>query len=388
MENQVTITPKGLRWYGTGHPWIYRDDLKDALPALSGQIVQVQSASGKELGRAFYNPKSKIALRWLTRHSGEIVDRTFWAQRLQEAIRYRQRVVRESTAYRLISSEADGFPGLIVDRYGSVLVLQLLSLGMDQLLPVVLELLQEMVHPSAVIARNDSPIRTLEGLPQEKKVLCGERPHRVEVTEGKCRYLVDVWEGHKTGAFLDQRENRLRVSEIANGRVLDAFAYQGAFSLQAASSAKEVLAIEDSGWAAGILKENVSLNGMTNVKVERDNAFDRLRVLDRAQEQFDLVILDPPAFAKNRQEIQGAVRGYREINLRALRLLRTGGKLVSCSCSFQIGDELFLEIVRAAGADAKRHVRLLEIRTQAHDHPIVLTHPESKYLKCLIMEVL
>jgi len=386
MNDEVTLTPKGQRWYRSGHPWVYRDDLKSALPSLSGQIVRVKSSNGQLLGQAFYNAASKIALRRLTDDPGEPIDRAFWERRLLCALELRKRLVSDSSAYRLISSEADGFPGLIVDRYDSVLVLQSLSLGIDRILPLIVELLSERLQPQAFVARNDSSVRTLEGLPLEKRLLAGSRPDRTEVREGDRRYLVDVWEGHKTGAYLDQRENRLLSRRFSKGRVLDAFAYQGAFSLQVAAQADEVLAIEDSESVLMGFKENLNLNRITNVQVERDNAFDRLRALDRAGEKFDLVILDPPAFARNKNEVPDAHRGYREINLRALKLLKPGGILISCSCSYNVSDEIFLAILQEASRDAKRPVHLLEIRTQSKDHPILLTHPESKYLKCLILE--
>ncbi len=391
MEDQVvpaeiTITPKGERWHRSGHPWIYQDDLMAGDATLSGQVVQVKGPNGRPLGQAFYNGASKIALRWVTDDPEKKADRSFWEERFRAALEYRQRVVQDSTAYRLISSEADGFPGLIVDRYDSTLVFQVLSLGIDRILPLIVELAVEMARPKAIVACNDSSVRKLEGLPLERKTLFGEPPNRIEVKEGDRRYLVDVWKGQKTGAYLDQRENRLHARDFARGRVLDAFAYQGGFSLQMADRAEHVLAIEDSEWAAGVLKENLSLNSLTNVQVERANAFDRLKAMETQGERFDVVILDPPAFAKNKQEAPDAWRGYREINLRAMRILKPGGTLISCSCSHNISDEMFLEILREAATGARRVVRLLEIRTQSRDHPILLTHPESKYLKCLIVE--
>ncbi len=392
MENQVAVFPevsltaKGLRWQRTGHPWVYRDDVQARDPAPSGQIVRVKGPDGRPLGQAFYHAGSKIALRWLTDDSDRPIDRSFWAERLSAAVEYRKRVVTNSTAFRLVHSEADGLPGLIVDRYGPVLVLQVQSLGMDRILTQIAELLKEMIQPEAIVARNDAQVRTLEGLPLEKKMIHGSPPGRVEIQEGQRRYLVDVWEGQKTGAYLDQRENRLWAGGYAKGRVLDVFAYQGGFSIQVADRAEQVLAIEDSEAAVQKFKENLELNQITNVQVERDNAFDRLRRLERDGERFDLVILDPPAFAKARQEVLDAARGYREINIRALRILKPGGILISCSCSYQMSEEAFVSMLRQASRDSKRAVRWLESRTQARDHPILLTHPESKYLKCIILE--
>ena len=386
MGHEVTLTPKGERWRRTRHPWVYRDDLRPVDGALAGQVVRVKGPDGTPVGQAFCNPRSKITLRWLTDDPEQPVDRNFWAGRLRAAIEFRQRVVKGSDAYRLVHSEADGFPGLIVDRYGGVLVVQSLSLGIEQALPTLLDLLAEMVHPEAVVARNDSPVRGLEGLAVEKKLLSGSLPERIEVTEGERRYRVDVMEGHKTGAYLDQRENRLWARQFARGRVLDGFAYQGGFTLQAAGAAQEVVALEDSAAALERLKENLQLNGITNVRPERGNAFDRLRDLEKEGQRFDLIILDPPAFAKNRLEIRDAWRGYREINLRALRILQPSGTLITCSCSHLVSEEIFAEILREAAADSQRTVRFVESRTQSRDHPALLTHPESKYLKCVALE--
>jgi 23S rRNA (cytosine1962-C5)-methyltransferase len=388
MGDQVTLTAKGERWARSRHPWVYQDDLKERQPALSGQIVQVKAPNGRPMGQAFYNAKSKIALRWLTDNPDLSMDRDFWAGRLQKAIDYRKRKVSGSSAYRLIFSEADGFPGLIVDCYDEILVLQSLGLGIDQILPTLVELLTSLLHPKAIVARNDASVRKLEGLPVEKRMILGDQPNRVEVKEGEVCYLVDVWEGHKTGAYLDQRENRLWARGFAKGAILDAFAYQGGFTMHVASKADEVLAIEDSSSAIGLLQENLKLNKLTNVRVERANAFDRLKALEKEKALFDLVILDPPAFARNKNELPGACRGYREINLRAMRILKPGGILVSCSCSYQVSEEIFLAILREAAADSGRSVHLLETRTQAKDHPILITHPEGKYLKCVALEVI
>ena len=386
-DKVITLTPKGERWRKNGHPWSYQDDLAAGDATLSGQVVQVQAPNGRVLGQAFYNGGSKIALRWLTDDAAPKVDRAFWIARLKAALDYRQRVVCNSNACRLVFSEADAIPGLIVDRYDTVLVLQSLSLGVERILPTLVEGLQELVHPTAILAFNDSSVRTLEGLPKERRVLVGTQPERVVIQEGDRRYYVDVAKGQKTGIYLDQRDNRLRARDFARGRVLDAFAYQGAFSIQVADKADEVLAIEDSEWSVQMLKENLALNEIGNVKAERGNAFDRLRTLEQEKQKFDLVILDPPAFAKNKLEVEGALRGYREINLRAMQVLKPGGTLITCSCSYNISDEIFLQILREASSGAGRAVRLIETRTQSLDHPILLTHPESKYLKCLILEV-
>lgn len=386
MAREVKLTAKGERWFRTGHPWVYRDDVEAVAPDLAGEVVRVRSPGGQFLGQAFCNPRSKITLRWLTRDPDLAIDRAFWAERLKEALLLRRRVVQDTNAHRVIYSEADGFPGLIVDRYADVLVLQSLSLGIERILADLVALLSEFLRPVAVVARNDAGVRSLEGLPQEKKVISGTLPARIEIQEGKCRTLVDVLEGQKTGAYLDQRENRIWARTFARGRVLDAFAYQGGFGLQAAGQAEEVLAVEDSAAAVERLKQNAALNGCGNVRVEKGNAFELLRALEKAGEKFDLVVLDPPAFAKNRNEVRDAQRGYREINLRALRLLQPGGTLVSCSCSYLVGEELFLEILRRSAADSQRTVRFVEGRTQARDHPMLMTHPESRYLKCAALE--
>ena len=301
MTDGVAITRKGERWHRSGHPWSYQDDVELVDPQLSGQVVRVQSFDGRRLGQALFNAASKIRLRWLTDDPERVIDRSFWADRLDRAIHLRQRVVQETTAFRLISSESDGFPGLIVDQYGPVLVLQSLSLGIEKQLPILLELLVERIRPEAVVARNDSQVRALEGMSLEKKVLYGKLPDRIEVQEGERRYRVDVLEGQKTGAYLDQRENRLNARRYARGRALDVFAYQGGFTLQVSAHCQEVLAIEDSEWAASRIRENLSLNGVSNVQVERDNAFNRLRRLDEEGQKFDLVILDPPPSPRARR---------------------------------------------------------------------------------------
>lgn len=389
----VRITPKGLRWWRTGHPWLYRDDLvetKGASPERSrgtGELVRVIGPGGEFLGQYFYNPRSKIALRLVRRDEG-LVDRGFWAARLRAAIAYRERVVRDATAYRLIASESDGFPGLIVDRYADVLVLQSASAGIEALLPMLVELLVEACAPSAIVARHDGAVRALEGLPPGTVLLHGTPPARVEIQEGDCRFRVDVMTGQKTGWYLDQRETRGVAAGYARGRVLDLFAYQGGFACRAARRAAQVIAVESSEAALAALGEQAALNGLTNVTAVKANVFDYLKAAARAGERWDLIVLDPPAFAKRKTEVAGAQRGYKDLNLRALTCLAPGGRLITCSCSHNVSEALFLDILRDAAADARREVRVAEVRTQAADHPILLSLPESHYLKCAVLEAL
>lgn len=382
----LQITPKGLRWWRTGHPWIYRDDLVKAPAKDAGELVRVVGPAGQFLGQSLYNPASKIALRLVSRDEAP-VDRGFWAARLQAALDYRARVVQDSTAYRLIASEADGFPGLIVDRYGDVLVLQSTSLGMERLLPVLIDLLQELIKPSAIVARHDLPIRALEKLPQETSLLAGIKPGPIEIQEGPCRFRVDVWTGQKTGWYLDQRENRQAAARYAKGRALDLFSYHGGFACHLARSAKSVIAVESSEAAVAKIAEHAALNSLTNITPVHAKAFDYLKQADQQGERFDTIILDPPAFAKAKADVASATRGYKELSLRALKCLNPGGHLITCSCSYNLDAAAFLEIVRDAGGDAGRTVRVIEQRAQALDHPILLSLPESQYLKCVILEV-
>lgn len=379
------MTPKGLRWWQSGHPWIYRDDLAKAPAKEAGELVRVVGPAGQFLGQYFFNPASKIALRLVSREE-QPVDRTAWETRLRQAIAYRARVVQDSTAYRLIASEADGFPGLVVDRYGDVLVLQSTSLGMDRLMPILVDILQAVVHPAAIVARNDVAIRTLEGLPKEATLLAGERPGPLEIQEGACRFVVDVWTGQKTGMYLDQRENRQAAARYARGRALDMFAYQGGFACHLARAAESVVAVDSSEAAVAKIAAHAALNQLTNVTPVHAKAFDYLKRLDREPGRFDVIVLDPPAFAKSKADVAAATRGYKELNLRALKLLTPGGHLFTCSCSYNLDDAAFLDILREAAADAGRTVRIIESRTQALDHPILLTLPESKYLKCVVLE--
>lgn len=384
---EVRLTAKGWRWQRTGHPWIYRNDLA-VLPGVpGGELVRVLDHQGRFLGRAFYSAKSRIALRFLT-YQDEPVDRDFWQQRFKLAIAYRRRVVADTDAYRLIYGEADGFPGLIVDHYAGHLALQVLHPGMERLLPEIIEFLKANLSPLSLTLRNDAEVRSLEGLPQEVSTVWGELPPLVEVAEGGLRFLVDLKGGQKTGLFLDQRENRLAAAAYARGEALDCFSYQGGFALHLARKAKKVTLVETSAPALTRARENARLNGLDNLEPVKENVFAFLKQAVAGGRRYDLIVLDPPAFAKSRRDRESAVKGYHEINRRAFQLLNPGGVLLTCSCSYNLSEPEFLEMVRGAAADAHRQARLIERRGASRDHPALLSLPESLYLKCFILEAI
>jgi 23S rRNA (cytosine1962-C5)-methyltransferase len=383
----VRLTAKGLRWRRTGHPWVYRNDLEGAPEIPAGDLVAVADLGGRFLGQALYSAASRIALRMVT-EGGEPVDRDFWEGRLKRALDYRRRVVAGTDACRLIYGEADGFPGLVVDSYGGHLAIQTLHPGMERRLPEIMELLAAHLSPPSVTLRHDAEVRLQEGLPLVVETVLGELPPRVEVREGLVRLWVDIRGGQKTGLFLDQRENRLAAAALARGEVLDAFAYQGGFAMHLAPGAHRVTLVESSEPALAMARENAALNGFDNLEFVKQNVFTFLKEAVAAARRFDFISLDPPAFAKSRRDRDAAVRGYREINRRALQLLNPGGVLVTSSCSYNLSEPEFLAIVRAAAADAHRQARLVARRGAAQDHPALLSLPESLYLKCLILEVL
>ena len=383
---EVRLTPKGLRWQRTGHPWVYRNDLAGQPELSAGELVAVTDPQGRFLGQALYSAASRIALRFLTA-GAEAVDPAFWEARLERALVFRQRVVADTDAFRLIFGESDGFPGLVVDSYAGHLVLQTLHPGLERRLPEITDLLIRKLAPASLTLRHDAEVRLQEGLPLEVKTVFGELPSRVEVREGPVKLWVDVQSGQKTGLFLDQRENRLAAAAFAQGEVLDAFAYQGAFAMHLAPRAERVTLVESSGPALAVAKENALLNGYDHLDLVKANVFNFLKEAVTAGRRFDLISLDPPAFAKSRGDRAGALKGYKEINRRAFQLLAPGGVLVTSSCSYNLSEPEFLEIVREAAADAHRQARLVERRGAAKDHPALLSLPESLYLKCLILEV-
>jgi 23S rRNA (cytosine1962-C5)-methyltransferase len=369
--------------------WIYRSDLTQKPGEKSGSAVRVVDQRGRFIARAHYGAESEISLRLISKADVEL-DRAFWLARLRAAASWRDRVAPDTDAYRLVHSEGDLLPGLIVDRYGDCFVLQTLTRAMDALKGMWVELLVEEFRPRLIVERNDAKVRQLEGLPMVNSLLYaaeGETPSDFIITENGIRFWVDLLEGQKTGAFLDQRENRAAARRYARGRGLDCFSFHGSFALHLAKDCDRVTAVDISGPAVERARRNAELNGVTNVEFLEANVFDLLRDYDDAGERFDTVVLDPPAFAKNRGAVAAALRGYKEINLRAMRLLNPGGILITCSCSYHVGEGLFLETLADAARDAGRAVQVVEKRTQSRDHPILLTVPETYYLKCVVARV-
>ena len=382
----ITISARGEERLRSGHPWIYRSDVK-AAHASAGDRVAVRSArGGKSLGAAFYSDRSQIALRMLTR--GETpADDALLRKRIEDAVAFRRSLAIDATAYRLIHGEADLLPSIVVDRYGDYLVVQTLSQGADRVLPLVAASLQELLHPKGILARNDPRTRSLEGLEQRVDVIAGEVPETIAVMENGIHYEVDVRHGQKTGLFLDQRENRGAAKQYAHGRLLDCFTYNGGFALTLASAVSETIAFDVSEEAIARVRKNAAANGLT-IDARVGNVFDELRGLERLGERFDTIVLDPPAFAKNKAAVANARAGYKEINLRALKLLNQGGILVTCSCSYNISEAVFAEIVYEAAVDAMVNVTVIEKRMQGRDHPVLLGVPETYYLKCFLLRKL
>jgi 23S rRNA (cytosine1962-C5)-methyltransferase len=386
--NLVKVNRKAADRAASGHPWLFSSDITDRGDAQPGDAVGVADPKGRIIGVAHYSSTSQISLRLLT-HNREPIDRPFFLRRLTQAIAHRQRIITSSNAnsnaYRLVFSEADLLPGLIVDRYGPYLVIQTLSQGMDRARDLITHCLNELLQPAGILARNDASVRKLEGLPAETLVLSGEIPERVAVEMNGLKLEADLLHGQKTGIYLDQRENYVAAERHAHGRVLDCFSSTGGFALHVARKAESVEAVESSVPALGIAESNAQANGLANIQFRKADVFEFLAGIDR---RYSMIILDPPAFARSRKMLDDAARGYKEINLRALRMLDPGGILVTCSCSHHVSEAMLFQIVAEAALDAGKTVRILERRTQAADHPILLTVPETLYLKCLILEVL
>jgi 23S rRNA (cytosine1962-C5)-methyltransferase len=380
---RALVTSRGEDRIRSGHPWIYRSDVAE-VSAEPGAVVEVFGPRKRSLGNALYSAASQITLRMITTEPRQI-DASFWHDRLEAAIRFRNTLDIDATAYRLVHAEGDLLPSLIVDRYADYLVLQALSQGMDRLLPVIVSSLMELTGAKGILARNDPKVRLLEGLEQKTEVLVGEVPETIEVREGRIRYQVDPRHGQKTGLFLDQRENREAAALYAHGTLLDCFSYNGGFALALAARCKSVEAVDVSADAVARIRANAEANGLTVIAAREANVFDELSHLERQGARYDTIVLDPPAFAKNKASVPKALAGYKEINLRALRLLSPGGILVTCSCSYNVDEATFGATVYEAAADARISVAVVEKRMQSRDHPVLLGVPETYYLKCFIL---
>lgn len=370
----------------SGHPWLYASEIERVEGESAAGVAEVYSAKGTFLARALYNPASQIALRILTTHD-EPIDADFFARRVRTAWAYRQRFC-DANSCRAIYAEADFLPGLVVDKFGGVLVVQVLSLGMELWKRELTDILVEVIRPEGIYERNDVPVRRLEGMQETTGLLYGDVPDRVPMVENGIVYAVDVKHGQKTGFFLDQKENRAAIAPLCPGaRVIDMFCHNGSFALNAAKyGAREVTGVDISEEALAVARDNARANGL-DANFKAHNCFDLLRALSDQGEKYDLVILDPPAFTKTRQMTERALRGYKEINLRGMKLVPDGGFLVSCSCSQHVDDAAFTAMLNEAARDAKKKLRMVEFRTQAKDHPILPASPETKYLKCAILQV-
>ncbi len=379
----VIVSARGEQRIRGGHPWIYRADVID-VDASAGDTVAVMGPRQRLLGHALFSDRSQIPVRMLTRGDAP-ADLDLWRTRLANALRFRASLALDATAYRIVHGEADLLPSLVIDRYGDYLVVQALSQGVDRLLPDITRLLVELASPAGILARNDPRVRVLEGLEQKVEVLHGSIPPSLVVREGPVEYEVDLWKGQKTGLFLDQRENRDAAARYARGRLLDCFSYNGGFALRLARECPQAEAIEISADAVARIRANAVRNNVPHLEAREANVFDELRRLEKAGARYDTIVLDPPAFAKNKASIPNALAGYKEINLRAMRLLSPGGYLITCSCSYNVNEAMFADMVHDASVDSHTPVTMVEKRMQGRDHPVLVGVPETYYLKCFVL---
>ena len=383
----AVVSRRGVQRLRGGHPWIFRSDVEHRPSAPAG-IVPMEGPDGAPLGFALWSPLSEISLRRIETDLSRTPDAAWWHEKLRTAIARRASLAGDSNAYRLVHGEGDGLPSLVVDKYGDVLVVQLLSAGVDGWTDTIVSSLVELTQCTGILARNDPAARGREGLPREVKLLYGEVPRTVEVEEHGVRYLAAPWDGQKTGAFLDQRENRVLIGSLARGQALDCFAYHGSFALHLAKQADKVFALDVSAPALARVHEHAERNGLTNIEPVEGDAFDVLRAWYREGRRFDTIVVDPPAFAKTKSAIEGALRGYKDINLQAMRLLAPGGLLFTASCSFHLSRGHFFEMLQEASADSGRAFALRAITGQPLDHPELITVPETGYLKGALLEAM
>jgi 23S rRNA (cytosine1962-C5)-methyltransferase len=387
MGDTAKVTAKGAGRWDSGHPWIYRSDVSERPDCEAGAVL-VRDNRNRGLGWALWSPPSEISLRLLDSDPDATIDAEWWRERIAAAAARRVGLESVTNAWRVVHGEADGCPSLVCDRYDRWVVVQLMSAGLEAFRAEIVDAIVGVTRADGVLARNDVPLRSKEGLARETTLLHGDVPREIEVDEYGLRYLAAPWTGQKTGAFLDQRENRRLAGEHARGRALDAFSYHGSFALHLSQNAASVVALDSSARALERARQNADLNGLTNIDFMEANAFDYLRDCERERMEFDTIVLDPPAFAKSRAALPGALRGYKEINLRAMRILSPGGKLYTASCSFHLSKSRFLEMLEAAAADSGRRMAIREIRGQPIDHPEILTIPETGYIKGALLEAL
>lgn len=387
MDQQVRLTAKGFRWFQTGHPWVYASDLREVETDQPG-IVSVVDHRGKFLAKALFSAASKIALRILTPRNDDI-DRNWWKEKIKRAIVFRKQLPIDSDAMRLVNAESDFLPSLIVDRYADFLVFQTLSAGLETVKGTIIDILEEEAAPQGILEKNDPAVRGLEKLPEIVDVARGSVPETVGVREGGLKFGVNLRGGQKTGAYLDQRDNRFLAGRIASGRVVDVFSYDGWMACHTARRAESVLCVESSDEAYARIRENAQRNGLEKkITVEKGNAFDFLRERSDKREKYDRVNLDPPSFIKHPREREGGLRGYKEINLRAIKLLGEGGVLITSSCSHACDRDEFLGLVEGAAWDAHRSLQIFHSSFQPPDHPVRTVFPESLYLKTFFARVI
>ena len=387
MIDTAVVTSKGMRRWESGHPWIYRSDVSER-PDSDAGVVLVRDSRKRPLGWALWSPRSEISLRLLDTNADARIDADWWRGRIELAFARRVGLDAVTNAYRIVHGEGDGLPSLVVDRYDRWAVVQLMSAGLEKFRHEIVEAVVHVLHADGILARNDVPLRSKEGLERETVLLHGGVPHEIEVDEYGIRYIAAPWTGQKTGAFLDQRESRRLAGETAKGKALDCFSYHGSFALHLARNADTVTALDASASALDRAKKNADLNGIENIDFVEANAFDYLREREREGTAYDTIVLDPPAFAKTRQSLAAALRGYKDINLRAMRLLAPGGMLYTASCSFHLSKALFMEVLEAAAADSGRRICLREMRGQSVDHPEILTIPETGYIKGALLQAM
>lgn len=384
--SKVSVNKKGAKRVRGGHLWIYKSDLV-RIEANGGDIVTVVDEGNNFIAQAFYSNTSEISLRIFTT-SKEAINKEFWRKVILNAANRRPEFTNETNAFRLVNSEPDLIPSLIIDNYDGNFVIQTLSQSTEKLKQTFVEILREEFNPKSIIERNDAKVRLLENLEQINSILYGEVADEIIIKQDGIEFYVSLLDGQKTGSFLDQRENHFSARTYAFGKALDCFTFNGGFALNLAKSCDSVLGLDISEEAIDLASRNAKLNNINNVEFIVANVFDALRDFEKAGEKFDTIILDPPAFVRNRAALKGAIRGYKEINLRALKLLNEGGLLITCSCSYHFTEEIFLETLQEAANNAHKRLHLIEKRMQASDHPILLGMPESYYLKCFILKVL